>query len=86
MANNTDEPSIKGARVRIADTKRSNLGASLDSSKASPSNGQCPTAVSSRNQTIPSRELQNHTQKPGSGHNDLLQPTLKQLGGGTFNI
>ena len=30
---------------------------SPDISKASPSNGQCPTAVSSRNQTIASREI-----------------------------
>ena len=30
---------------------------SPDFSKASPSNGQCPTAVSSRNQTIASREI-----------------------------
>lgn len=48
---------MKGTRTRVLDPKR-NLGASLDLSKASPSNGQCPTAVSSRGQTIPSRELQ----------------------------
>lgn len=47
---------MKGARVRMLDPKRSNVGASLDLSKASPSNGQCPTAVSSRDQTIPARE------------------------------
>ena len=70
MASNSEEPSIKGARVRIIDPKR-NLGASLDSSKASPSNGQCPTAVSSRNQTIPSRELQPHNYK--AGPNELQQ-------------
>jgi len=50
---------MKGVRAKILDPQR-NVGASLDLSKASPSNGQCPTAVSSRDQTIPSRELVRH--------------------------
>ena len=53
----------KGGRVLA-------VGASLDLSKVSPSNGQCPTAVSSRNQTIQSREIPrskiSFDQKPGS--------------------
>jgi len=60
--------SMKGARFRIIDPKRSNVGASLDLSKASPSNGQCPTAVSSRDQTIPSREYNKVVVAP----NDML--------------
>lgn len=58
-----EQQNMKGVPrvVRMIEPKRSNVGASLDLSKASPSNGQCPTAVSSRNHTIPSRELQTHS-------------------------
>jgi len=75
MSYSGEPNNMKGTRARMLDPKRNNLGASLDLSKASPSNGQCPTAVSSRGQTIPSRELQ---QNPNGDY--AVQTRSKTLG------
>ena len=59
MSSNGAEPNLKvDGRVRELDKNlRIIMNESPDLSKGSPSNGQYPTAVSSRNQTIPSREI-----------------------------
>jgi len=62
MSISGEPPNLKGisrARVLVDHQKRNSnvMGESLDLSKVSPSNGSNPTAVSSRNQTIPSREV-----------------------------
>lgn len=59
----------KGTRPRVLDAQK-RVGNSHDFSKASPSNGQCPTAVSSRNQTIASREIQRPTHCSDNANNN----------------